>query len=183
MFVFFGSVVCVISSPFCRPVPGLVDPPWRRRRPDSVVYLRSRSHLFPPFNCFSFRLFGTNTDHVTLNDNMRRLRLSAGEDICTTWWSFLSEYQSCNWAQAEQTWRARRRKWALLSSPPSIPFSLSLFLSLSLLSVSSCTHTNTVSSYLSQTHAHVRAHDSSSPSVNVHSSWSECICVCHPPIS
>lgn len=62
-----------------------------------------------------------NADHVTLNDNMHRLPLSSSEDICTTWWSFLSEYQSCNWAQGEKTWRAHRGCERPLSLHPALP--------------------------------------------------------------
>lgn len=51
------------------------------------------------------------------------LFLSSSEDICTTWWSFLSEYRSCNWAPAEQTWRAHRGREKASLVPPSIPVS------------------------------------------------------------
>lgn len=70
-----------------------------------------------------------NAASVMLNDSMRRLPLPSGEDICTTWWSFLSEYQSSNWAQAGKTWVAHKGS----EGPPSLhPSFLPFFLPLSM---------------------------------------------------
>ena len=103
-----------------------------------------------------------NADRVTLNDNMRRLPLPPSEDICTTWWSFLSEYQSCNWAQGEETWCAHRGSGRPLSFSlsPSIPPCLTLSLPHSLcLSLSlSCTHTHTHPHTHTHTHTHTHMH-------------------------
>lgn len=60
-----------------------------------------------------------NAARVMLNDSVHRLPLTSSEDICTTWWSFLSEYQSSNWAQAGKTWFAHKGSEGPLCIHPS----------------------------------------------------------------
>lgn len=99
------------------------------RPPVSICCFSSRKFLtIAPYLLLAYNeiysptvsyLLWMNADHVTLNDNMHHLPLSPCEDICTTWWSFLSEYQSCNWAEREKTWRAHRGSGRPLSLHPS----------------------------------------------------------------
>lgn len=115
--VFKGSKRSPLFMLPCKCLPSLTV--W------ALYLLLSYNEIYSPtVSC----LRGVNAARVMLNDSMRRLPLPSGEDICTTWWSFLSEYQSSNWAQAGKTWVAHKGS----EGPPSLhPSMLPFFLPLS----------------------------------------------------